>query len=146
MKSEEEASLAAFVFKRAPESLTQIAKARRHTFYPNPEAANCPQSADGAKKGFEHQRPKRKDQCPQSIRPRNSHYAYRSPNTDEVFAESARSGKDALIPIGGRVRRVCGRTLLQSSFATVATRRGESSSLTLQRPQARPARLLPGVR
>jgi hypothetical protein len=33
-------------------------------------------------------------------------------------------------------------TLPQSSFATVATRRGEEQSLTLQRPQARPGAIL----
>jgi hypothetical protein len=43
----------------------------------------------------------------------------------------------------GRAWRVRRRTLPQSSFATVATRRRGEQSLTLQRPQARPARSLP---
>jgi hypothetical protein len=46
-------------------------------------------------------------------------------------------------PFWGRAWRVS-RGLSLRAFATVATRRrGENKSLTLQRPQARPARFLP---
>ena len=73
-------------------------------------------SADGALRGFSSTRPDEKPQCSRSIRPRKSHYADRTSNTEEVFAESAHSGKDsaplvrseAVAPVGEHgLKRPC---------------------------------------
>ena len=85
--------------------------------------------------GFEHQTQREKPRCSRSIRPRNSHYSDWVSNTEDGFAESARSGKDGAAPTfycRGEIDERCASVWCRIGPASLGTGQNHAES----RPEA----------